>query len=266
MKRKNIGIALVLILCAAVTNAQSLSQDLLPLKDYYHKFSAFSTDNMAYDSTMYYEQLMKDEIIAVLRNDFLVNFKQLPQLFKDGSNVTILSSKDGPLNFICWDDASGGTMRNASCIVAYALNGMYEVEDYYKEQNQIDGNFNAFIKSLDQVAGRQGSIYVVLSMFIGSTAYSEHTFETLIIDEMGINRDATYIQTNEGLKHSISYDVDFSKEIYKKAKEPILKYNEFWMTFDANKQSVIAPVILDNGFVTKKEKIYKFNGQYFVLE
>lgn len=243
--------------------AQNQDSNLESVRYHYNQFSTFYNKPQDYDSIIFHEQRFKESLVFALQQDFKATMQQLHKLFKDGRHVTILSSKDEKLHFFCWDDGTGGTMRNASCIVAYAYNSSYIIANYYEQDELQKGNFNPFVTHLMQVEGQKGPIYALSSKFIGSSAYFVYSLELLTLTPYGINKDNKLILTNDSLVESLSYEVDFASSIYKDNDH---KYNDYWISMNPKKQQVILPYILDNGWVTEQKIIYTFNGHYFIAK
>lgn len=198
-------IFLFILICLQIKPivAKSRNVDFKFIQYNYEKFSYFTTTKDFYDSIYIYEKAFYNSLLNALQNDFKSTFKQLPQILKDGNQITFLSSSDQKLHFICWDDESGGTMRNASCIVAYESKGKYVVDDFYKESE--NGSFNPLVKALHQVLGKNGPVYLIFDLFIGSTALYYPSCYTLTIENGKLNKKAKYIKTQSGLNNNISF-------------------------------------------------------------
>lgn len=259
---------LILILCCSINVlvAQNHDVELKSIQHNFKKFSEFSTNFEYYDSTAYYQEAFYNSLLNALENDFTYTFKQLPELFKDGNHITYLSSNDGKLNFICWDDQSGGTMRNASCIVAYDSNGKFIVENFYEYHEKEEGGFNPFIKELHQLQGKTRPIYLIFDLFIGSTALYYPSCRTLTIENGMLNKNAKYIKTQSGLNHSISYEIDFTKKYFRENSNTNRNAFDFLFHFDTISQSLHFPVVLESGEITKKRIYYQFDGHYFIKQ
>ena len=255
----------LILSCSLNTSiAQNTNAKLKDIQDNYRNFSQYSNQRDDYDSLFFYEHAFFNSLKSELEKKFKSTFKQLPQLFKDGNPITLLSSNDGKLNFICWDDQSGGTMRNTSCIVAYESNGKYIIENFYKEHENEEGSFNPFIRELHQVQGQTGPIYLIFDLFIGSSALYYPSCKTLTIENGLLNKNAKYIKTQSGLNNSISYEIDFTRKFYRENNNISRNEIDFLFHFAPKIQAFHFPVVLESGEITKKRIYYQFDGQYFI--
>lgn len=256
---------LILLLFCLPINAlwsQNTKADLQELKENYKKFSNASNTYDQRDSIYYFEKDFYNSILKVLQKDFKATFKQLPQLLKDGNHITYLSSTDQKLHFICWDDGSGGTMRNATCIVAYESKGKYVVENFYKESEK--NSFNSFVNELHQVQGKNGPVYLIFNLFVGSSAMYYPSCKTITIENGTLNKKAKYIKTLSGLNNTISYEVDFSRKYYRDNPHINIPIENIQFKYVPNIKSFHFPVVLESGAVETKRIYYQFDGQYFV--
>lgn len=261
MDIKNYLRILILFATPIVSNAQNTSSEIELVRHNYIQFSKYSEDRNDWDSAAHYETLFKNSLMLALQRDFSTNYGLLKTVLIDGNHINFLSSTDKKLHFICWDDQSGGTMRNASCLVAVDSNGKMIVSDYYYTNDE--GDFNPFVRELHQVQSTSGAVYVVLKLFIGSSALYYPSFETMTINIGKLNEDAKYIKTANGMTNLVSYEVDFTSSYYRKlnkSRDDI----DFLIHYLPASQTIYFPVVLENGEVTNRKIQYKFNGMYFV--
>lgn len=73
-----------------------------------------------------------------------------------------------------------------------------------------------------------------------------------------MNDRAKLIKTKSGIKNELGYEVDLTASANRNKDIP-----DFSIKYDKIKKAISIPLILNNGQITTKRIVYKFNGQYF---
>jgi hypothetical protein len=99
--------------------------------------------------------------------------------------------------------------------------------------------------------------YLAVSGGSESTKDAYETISVYAISNDTLNDKVKLIKTVSGLNNSINFEYDFFS-VVDRPERPIqlIKY-------DTDKKIIYIPIVLENGKVTNRYILYKFNGQYF---
>jgi len=258
---KRILLSLSFMVCALTTFAQATNAD--KLKAYYKQFLEYSAynefNNM--DSATHYRNLFREGIISGIKQNATATLNALGILAKRESGLQFHKTADGQLYSICWDDQSGGTMRNFEGLYVYHNGAAYVTESIHPVTDEFATASNVY--ALYQLTTTKGkAIYLQFEYIQASTALYRYTVSTLSIDKGKLNRGAKYLKTRSGLQHSISYGLDWSAHVNRSRGELNIRQG---LIYEAPLKQFSFPLIQQDGTISTKRIKYGFKGNYFEL-
>lgn len=243
-------------------SAQEVSVAKLYL--YYQKFIDFSDQSQSYysdDSAMHYRALFKEQIINGIKVNDAATLYALSELARQEIGFQFQKTTDTKLYSVCWDDQTGGTMRNFEGFYIYQNGSAYVTETIHPVKDEFSAASNVY--ALHQVNTSKGkAIYLQFEYVKASTALFSYTVSSLSIEHGKLNRQAKYIKTGSGLQHSISYGLDWSEKVNRDRGNLNIKQA---ITYDANLKQFSFPLVQQDGTISTKRIKYGFKGNYFEL-
>lgn len=258
---KRILWSLSFILFAFAAFAQAKKAD--KLKTYYKQFLEYSAYNefSNIDSATHFRELFREEIISGIKQNATATLNTLGILAKLESSLQFQKTADGKLYSICWDDQTGGTMRNFEGLYIYHGGTAYVTENIHPVKDEFATAANVY--ALYQLTTTKGkAIYLQFEYVQASTALYKYTVSTLSIDKGKLNRTAKYLKTRSGLQHSISYGLDWSEEVNRSREQLNIEQG---LTYATQLKQFSFPLIQQDGTISTKRIKYGFKGNYFEL-
>lgn len=242
-------------------------QEMFAQSDFGKKAKSLYQSHLTYVENYDYEK--GSETIQEFSKEFRLLAKNDPDValmladkFSDeyDGNFYVKWSPDKQLVAINWDENTGGTMRTFDGIFMYRVNGEWKYVNI-EDRDDAECCMGDLVYGIHQVTTKDDiEVYVIFQLFIGSSAITNHTVKTMIIEDDKLIRDAKFIKTQSGIRNDISYSNDFSE---KGNLNSNLSHEDAEMKFDKKTQTILLPVIHGDGKLTKNKIKYKFNGNYF---
>lgn len=260
MKRLLVFVCAILSLVAAI-QAQSLSKIEGELVSHLNKLEAASNYTGSRD-----QDVQTKENLA-LRRALLKYGKRSDVLRytfpKLGKLLFIRTSNDGKLRTYSWDTESGGTMHDYWTVYQFLgkTGRTYSwASPYYEDVG--DRGIGAFVHDIFQTNTNNGTIYLEVSTFIGSTSLAGQSITAIKINGNKLG-DPKVIKTGSGFTNTVRFEYDFFS-VVDRPERPIKLFS-----FNEKEKSFRFPVVIQDektpqGRVTDKFITYKFNGKYFV--
>lgn len=180
-----------------------------------------------------------------------------------GKEMSVATSDDGRLRVYSWDLQDGGTMHNHARVYQYrAADGkVYSRADANADEDGAGGAFVTEIFTLD--AGKNRTVYIVCSTFVGSTKYNAQSANLYRIAGDALDDRVKLIKTKSGLTNTLGFAYDFFS-VVDRPERPIKL-----ISFDKKTKTLKIPVVVEDkeftdGKVTSRTINYQFNGTYFV--
>ncbi|WP_118973268.1 hypothetical protein [Taibaiella koreensis] len=205
-----------------------------------------SGDSVA-DANVRFEQAL---VNALRRQPALIHF---PFSKLSREHLKILTSKDGKLRLYNWDDNLGGTMRGFRTVAQLeSADGKQSVVAWGEDQSRINEVYT--------VNSPSGATYYLLSTtFIGSTALFGEEITIYAAGHDGRLTKAPVIKTSTRLSSSIGCELDYSASVNRNRKLPRAQP----AGYDATRQEISIPLVLEDGTITSRRIRYRFNGTLF---
>lgn len=240
------------------SSAQEVSVAKLYL--YYQKFVDFS-DQSESDSATHYRALFKEQIINGVKVNNAATLYALSELARQEIGFQFQKTTDTKLYSVCWDDQTGGTMRNFEGFYIYHNGSAYVTETIHPVRDEFSAASNVY--ALHQVnTGKGKAIYLQFEYVKASTSLFRYTVSSLSIERGKLNRQTKYIKTASGLQHSISYGLDWSEKVNRDRGNLNIKQA---LTYDATLKQFSFPLVQQDGTISTKRIKYGFKGSYFEL-
>lgn len=176
-----------------------------------------------------------------------------PKLSKEGLIIT--TSKDTRFKIYSWDTEEGGTMRFFQNVFQFKSGD--RVLSKNPGEKLEDGDPGGFYSGIFQIKTPKSSYYLACYNSIYSTKDCYQGLKAFAIEASILNSRAKIIKTQTGIKDKIGFYFDFFSVVDRKERPLRL------ITFDEQEKLFKLPVVWDNGIVTDKQIIYKFNGNFF---
>lgn len=178
----------------------------------------------------------------------------------DSNACFVTTSADKRLRIYSWDTWMGGTMHQFKNIYQYqsgtTINS--ETSDYYDDDTGEDGyDPGTFCSAIYTLTAQNKTYYLVITNGIYSTKDCSQTVECYAIEDGKLNKDVKLFKTREGMTSEINFYFDFFTVVDRP--ERPLKL----IRYDETKKTLSIPIVYENGKVTDRFIVYKFNGKYF---
>lgn len=176
----------------------------------------------------------------------------------------VTTSRDGRLRTYSWDAESGGSMHDFITVCQYRTrDGKVNVWAQPLSDDISEFGAGAFVHQIFQTETKKGTLYLVISTFIGSTSLAAQTLDVVRIDGGKLNKEVRVIRTQSGLKGSVGFEYDFFS-VVDRPERPIKLFE-----FNEERKEFRFPVVIEDektpqGRVTDRFIAYRFNGRYFV--
>lgn len=175
---------------------------------------------------------------------------------KDAMNVA--TAPDGKLRIYSWDLETGGTMHDFDQVFQYqSTDGQTHAWTAPAGDDESGGGYYT---QIFQVDSKSGPIYLAISNFVAQGNLHGQSIEGMRISGDRLDVKAKVIRTASGLTNTVGFSYDpFS----------LGNRSDKLFSFDASKQQFTFPVVVEdksyeNGRVTGRLIIYRFNGEVFV--
>src|ERR1035437_1332044 len=220
----------------------------------------YKVDNNKIDS---YDSLEKanDTFEKLLLRYTSTNPQTLTSNFKNlvDSGLIVVTSEDNLFRIYTWDTQTGGTMHEFRNVYQYKNAGkVFSKVIKSKNTNEDGGDPGCSYYKLNDIISNNKKYYIAQSTFILSSGLFYQNLKIFSIDNFKLNDTAKLIKTKPGLKNELGYEVDLTTAANRDREVP-----DYSISYDKSKKIITIPLILEDGKVTEKKIMYKFNGQYF---
>ena len=182
-----------------------------------------------------------------------INF-EFPKLKAD---VNINTSEDHKLRTYSWDTYLGGTMHDFQTAVQYKGKTVIKTSMFSdKYSNEEDPLYRC--SEIQSFISNDRTFYIATVYAVYSTIEHYEGVKFFTIDGDMLNDTIALIKTEIGLKNEYGIGFDFFS-VFKRKERPL-----HLVLFDKKNLILKFPIIGDKEVVTKKYKVFKFNGKYFV--
>jgi hypothetical protein len=224
-----------------------VDKDLTSL--YSKTFSFYYSNN---DSLNYYSDLFTTTFMDFIKNNpATLNYKF--KSLTDSNACHIVTSPDGLLRIYSWDTWTGGTMNDLKNIFQFKSGNKIHSTDYRRNEDY----FATYYTAIFALEASLKTYYLTVS---GGSESTKDAFEILrvyTISNDTLNDKVKLIKTTSGLNNSIRFEYDFFS-VVDRPERPIRL-----MRYDTDKKTIYIPIVLENGKVTDRYILYRFNGKYF---
>jgi hypothetical protein len=173
------------------------------------------------------------------------------------NGINILTSKDGNFRIYTWNTLDGGTMQFYRNIFQYKADGKV-----YSKANKAGSDDNGCnFYELNQVTSKGKTFYITSSISVGSSAVYVFEAKVFGIEKNKLNTKAKLIKTKTGIKNTLGYEIDLSSSSNDNQREDIRDFMN--MEYDKKTNTIIIPLLNENGRITTKKIKYQFKGEYF---
>lgn len=182
----------------------------------------------------------------------------------DSFGMQILTSDDGQLRFYCWDDQTGGTARSFNTLVQYKTTTGSDVRVVNDASVEEEGavSSGAFYSEIHTIQTEShGKVYLVQTVAIGSSKDVIAGIGAYAIENGVLNDTVKMFKTAKGTLSDISYYYDRQTNVDDKTGD---QKNTLHLSED--KKTLYVPVVDNDGKVSGKSLVYKFDGNLFVFD
>jgi len=205
------------------------------------------------DSLDYYSSLFNNKIISYIKN----NPSTLDYPFQsliDSNCCWITTSKDGSFRIYSWDTWLGGTMAWFNSIYQWKSNG--KIFMYTPTFDDGEMHTTGFYSQIFSLQANNKTYYLTINNGSESSAIAYQAIDVIAVENNSFNDTIELIKTKDGLTNYILVECDLSKNDIPERPIRLIKYDE-------DKKIIYIPIIFEDGTVTDRFILYKFNGQYF---
>ncbi len=232
------------------------------LKETFAKLEYYANQNSenehAYDSIDKYNKSFEKLLLKYTKAVSETMTFNFIDLTKNGLKVS--TAENNLFRIYSWDTETGGTMRSFRNVFQFRSN---EKLFSIKTPNDVDesGESGYTYEIIDQIKSNNKMFYVVKCIAIGSSALSSHKIKIFSIENGILDDKAKLIKTKSGIRNELKYEIDFSSSVNQTPDAVDREYA--WISYDKNDKTIMIPLILADGKLTKKKIKYQFNGIYF---
>ena len=255
MRKLTLIIALLIANTSFSQDVKSINKKLIAAFDKVQHF-AEDTSSKAFvsleKSNVDFEKLLL-KYTATNAKTIYYDFKSLTD-----KGLKIISSDDSLFRIYTWDTRQGGTMRFYKNVFQYMKGNKVFSKTYSVANKEENDDPGCYYRQINTVVSENKKYYITQNVAVMSSALFLMEIKVYSIDNDNLNDQAKLIKTKTGIKNTLSYEVDLTTSANRGKEVP-----DYYPGYDASKMAVSIPVILENGKVTAKRIIYKFNGTYF---
>jgi hypothetical protein len=176
-------------------------------------------------------------------------------------HLSIATSGDRRLRIYAWDQQDGGTMHRFGRVYQF-LSADGKVHSH-GEKSAAEGMGPGLVTDIFTLDTKGGKVYIVCSMFIGST---KDYFQSAILYKIAgskLSDDVRLIKTRSGLTNTLSFEYD-SFSVLDRTDLP-----KKLISFEEKTRTLKIPLVIKDeeypeGRVTTRSISYRFDGRYFV--
>ena len=212
----------------------------------------------AYDSIDKYNKSFEKLLLKYTKSVAETQTFDFKDLTKKGLKIS--TSENKLFRIYSWDTETGGSMRGFRNVFQFSSNKkLFSI----KTPNDVDesGESSFTYEIIDQINSGNKMFYVVKCIAIGSSALSSHKIKIFSIENGILDDKAKLIKTKSGIRNELKYEIDFSSSANQTPDAVDREYA--WISYDKKDKTIMIPVILADGKLTKKKIKYQFNGIYF---
>lgn len=231
--------------------AQSLIEEEQNLAVLYSKMDSFY--HTGSDSLEYYSSLFTNRLTRLIsQNPETISYPFLV-LQKTGA-CDIVTAPDGKFRIYSWDSRLGGTMIFYKNYYQYKLGSKV----FSTDLGNNDESIGAVYTDLYQLNNSSKTYYLAISGGSVSTKDKYQSIRIYTIDPKGLNTNTRLLKTPQGKwLNSIGINYDFFS-VVDRPERPLRLIN-----YDTTQKIIYIPIVFENGVVTDRYILYRFNGQYF---
>ena len=172
--------------------------------------------------------------------------------------VNIKESSDNGLRIYTWDTLQGGTMHFFGVVYQFqGVDGVTSQSSFWDE-----GDPAGLIKDVSSIKTRNGTVYMATFLSILSTSLRGQTMHAYQVKGNTLSEGIKIFKTKSGPVSSLGFSYDFFSVVNNPAPREEL------FNFDPRRREIRFPVVIESkeipqGKVTKRNIVYKFDGEYF---
>ncbi|MBA0883500.1 hypothetical protein [Flavobacterium undicola] len=206
-------------------------------------------DSLESDTKTFKEEITK--YIATYPETLTYEFDSLKK-----ENIDIVTSDDKLFRIYSWNTWLGGTMEDFENIFQYKSNAKV----YYK--NSLDKTTNEwdyipFYSQIFTLKTAKKTYYLVIKNGSYSSKDASQSIQIYTIEDNNLIDSVKLIKTQSGLTNTIDISFDFFSVVDRPERPlELIKY-------DKENRIIYIPIVYENGKVTDRFILYKFNGEYF---
>lgn len=248
----------ILIAALAFSAFEIFSQDTKKeevLLGHLKRMNYFKYENPDYDSLAVVSALFGKLLFEYVSEDQSTLSNNFAEMVKGG--LIIADSDDREFRIYSWDTQTGGTMRVYDNIFQYSDEKMV-----YSKQNpgEIEGDPKSWYSKIYTLISGRKKYYLGINHSDYSTS-DKSTGIRFFSTQTGFNDSLKLIKTDDGLSNGAGIGYNFFSVVDRPERPlELIKY-------DPDNKTISIPVVKEeDGSVTDKFNVYKFNGEYFELQ
>lgn len=207
-----------------------------------------------FDSITYANRNFKELLLKYCTNNSSTLAFQFDDLERAG--VSIATSPDGKFRIYSWDTEMGGTMHEFDNICQYASGGsVYGVSII---DRRASGDPGYWYSTVNQLKVGERTLYLVVRHGIYSTKDSYQGIKIFGLRNNSLTSGEAVIRTASGLHSELGVYYNFFSVVDRKERPIKLA------VYNPELKQITLPVVWDDGTVTDKVIVYRFDGRHFV--
>ena len=263
--KKNIGIVIVFLFLVLPAKGQSVRQVQDMLSHYSQRIQTLRVSN-DYENRDDSLKAINKSLVNYLKTVGEKNPATLTAKFKSKEWVNILTSADGLFRIYSWDVCKDGTAKSYDAVFQYRSNK--KVVTFVMGDASVDEDSEGVVCSGEYYyklytihTKDSGNVYLVLGYSSYASGYGGNSLTAYKLRNGEFIGAYPFFKTAKTTVGEINFQYDLEAPINenKKAEMPDIRLSK-------DKQTIYIPVITRHDEITKRDLIYKFDGNRFVYD
>lgn len=215
----------------------------------------FEKDSIFWERLEYDTKIFKEKMFTYTSNypgTLSYDFDSLKAI-----NVDVVTSSDGFLRIYSWDTWLGGTMHDIVNIFQFKSGGKVFVKLVYNTATLNEAVYVPFYSQIHTIKGKTKTYYLAISNGMYSSKDCSQSIRVFTIENGSVNDTVKLFKTKTGYQNAIDIDFDFFT-VADRPERPVRLIH-----YDSETKIVYIPIVQENGLVTNRFILYKYNGEYF---
>lgn len=241
------------LLISTANNVKAQKNEAIPIEN---ELMAIADKAVAFhyqdiDSLMYYDSLYHHTLINYIQNN-PNSFKESFTALASQNLLNVITSEDKKMKIYSWESFDNGSMRFYKVMFQYKVGKEIKTQ-IMQVEDPTDPLYN--FTSIYTLNSKEKTYYIALSKNKASNKDVSESIHVFTIETDSVNYNNPLFKTSRATYNRIDVPYDFFS----------ISDNEGQIIMYLPKEKIVKiPIVTEDGMVTPRYIIYKFNGQNFI--